>query len=177
MSLQHLLSQKKADVLGKWRQLVLDTYPPDSSAFFKKEKDRFANPIGFTIATETESLYDELLQGTSCDRLSDSVESIMRIRAVQDFPPSKAISFVLLLKKAIRDELWSVIKDRQLFEELLDFESRLDELALLTTDIYMKCREKIYEIRVNESKAEKAVAVRLLEMANLGQERLKADSS
>jgi len=137
MSLKDLLAKNKAAVLGKWHALVLDTYPADSSAFFKKEKDRFLNPVGFTIATEIESLYDGLLQGTSCDQLSASLDSIIRIRAVQDFSPSKAIGFLLLLKKAIRDELWSPIKDGRLLEELLDFESRLDELALLATDIYV----------------------------------------
>ena len=175
MSLEHLLSQKKAAVLGRWRELILDTYPADSSAFFKKEKDRFVNPVGFTIATEIESLYDGLLQGISCDEMSASLDSIIRIRAVQDFSPSEAIGFPFLLKKAIRDELWSAIKDNQLFEELLDFESRLNELAMLAIDIYVECREKIYEIRVNEAKAEKAVAMRLLEITNLG--RQEAESS
>ena len=43
------------------------------------------------------------------------------------------------------------------------FEARIDKLALLALDIYMKCREKIYEIRLNEVKAEGERALRLLE--------------
>jgi len=35
---------------------------------------------------------------------------------------------------------------------LIDLESRIDGLALLSLDIYMKHREKLYEIRVNEVK-------------------------
>jgi hypothetical protein len=36
--------------------------------------------------------------------------------------------------------------------ELIERESRIDGLALLCFDIYMKRREKIYEIKVNEIK-------------------------
>jgi hypothetical protein len=35
-------------------------------------------------------------------------------------------------------------------EELSALETRIDRLALLAFDCYMKCREKIYEIRLGE---------------------------
>ena len=31
-------------------------------------------------------------------------------------------------------------------------ESRIDDLALLAFDVYMNCREKLYEIKANEAK-------------------------
>ena len=161
--LEHLLSQKRAAILKRWLGLILGTYPADSSRFFKREKDRFVNPVGYTISLEIEALYDELLQGMNRDKLSASLDNIIRIRSVQDFSPSQAIAFVFLLKKAIREELASEIRENQLFEELLRFESRIDQLALLAFDIYMKCREKVYEIRVNEVKAERERVFKLLE--------------
>ena len=49
----------------------------------------------------------------------------------------------------------------------MKFESRIDKLAFLAFDIYMKCREKVYEIRVNEIKSERENAIKLLERASL----------
>jgi len=82
---------------------------------------------------------------------------------VQDFSPSQAIGFIFLLKKAIREVLESGIRGKPVLEEWMEFQSRIDQLALLAFDVYMECREKICEIRVNEAKAEREMAFRLLE--------------
>jgi len=143
--------------------LILESYPADASRFLKQEKDRFANPVGYTISQEIEVLYEELLHGMNSDKLAACLDNMIRIRAVQDFPPSQAIAFTFLLKKAIREELASEITERQAFEELLKYESRIDIIVLLALDIYMKCREKVHQIRVNEVKNEKEMAFKLLE--------------
>jgi len=166
MVLEYFLSQKKASILERWFYLTLETYPAETSRFLKQEKDRFINPVGYTISQEIEALYDELLRGMNPAKLSTSLDNIIRIRSVQDFSPSQAIAFVFLLKKAVREELESEIRENQLFEELLKFESRIDELALLASDIYVRCREKIYEMRINEVKAERERVFKLLERAN-----------
>lgn len=165
--LEHLLSQKRAAILNRWFQLILETYPADTSRFLKQKKDRFANPVGYTISQEIEALYEELLQGMNSDKLAACLDNIIRIRSVQDFPPSQAIAFIFLLKKAIREELASETEGNQVLEELLKFESRIDKLALLALDIYMKCREKVYEIRINEVKVERERVLKLLERTNL----------
>jgi hypothetical protein len=92
------------------------------------------------------------------------LNDIIRIKAVQDFTPSQAVSFLPLLKKVVRDELGSDIQRQHFSEELAAFESQIDNLALLSFDIYMKCREKIFELRVNEIKT---MTFRLLKRANL----------
>ena len=88
----------------------------------------------------------------------------MRIRAVQDFTPSQALSFIFPLKRIIREELCVEIAEKQLSDEMLSLESAIDNLALSAFDIYMKCREKIYDIKANEVKRS---TFRLLQMANL----------
>jgi len=90
---------------------------------------------------------------------------MIRIRAVQDFKPSQAVGFVLRLKKIIREELE---KNRQeidtLHDELEVLEERIEDTALQAFDIYTQCRQKLYEIRVNENNRQVA---RLLKRANL----------
>ncbi len=68
------------------------------------------------------------------------------------------------MRKAITEELGSKIEREQIFREWLNFESKIDELASVAFDIYMKCREKIYELRLSEAKAEGERAFRLLEL-------------
>ena len=150
MKLESLLTQKKAAVLERWRDLIVQTYPADASEFLKREKDRFNNPVGYTIASGTEGIYDALLEGSASNVLSSTVDSIIKIRAVQDFSPSRAVAFVFLLKKAVREQLAAEMRENGFSEQLLAFESKIDELALLTFDSYMRCREKIHDIRVNE---------------------------
>ena len=156
--------------MERWFQLILETYPADTSRFLKQQKDRFINPVGYTISQEIEALYDELLQEMNSDKLAACLDNIIRIRAVQDFPPSQTIAFIFLLKKAIREELASEIAENRVLEELSKFESKIDKLVLLALDIYMKCREKVFEIRVNEAKAERERVLKLLDRTNLTME-------
>lgn len=150
MKLEQLLAQKRSDILGKWQSLTLETYPADSQRFLKKQKDPFANPVGTTLSRDVENIYDGLLKEAEIEWVYPFLDRIIRIRAVQDFSPSQAVSIVLLLKKAIRLELEKELREHQLHEQLLAFDSRLDDVLLLAFDIYAKCKEKIYEIRVQE---------------------------
>ena len=177
MVLERFLSEKRAAILERWLQLILDSYSAQTSGFLKQESDRFVNPIGYTISQEIEALYEELLHGMNSDKLAASLDNIIRIRSVQDFHPSQAIAFTLLLKRAIREELAGEIGEKQVFEELLNFGSRIDKLVLLALDIYMKCREKVYEIRVNEVKAETEQLSKLLERINLMHEKPEKEQS
>ncbi|MFC2035547.1 RsbRD N-terminal domain-containing protein [Chloroflexota bacterium] len=167
MVLENLLSQKRAVILERWFQLVLETYPADTSGFLKQDKDRFTNPVGYTVSQEIKIIYEELLQDMDTDRLTVCLDNIIRIRSVQDFLPSQAVSFIFLLKTAVREEWARVNGEKDAVEQLLEFELRIDKLVLLALDIYMKCREKVFEIRVNEVKAEREMAFKVFERANL----------
>ena len=150
MALQDFLSENRNSILERWYRLILETYPDHTSRFLKREKDRFVNPVGHTISREIEALYDEFLWGMDVGKLSTSLENVIRIRSVQDFSPSEAIAFVLLLKKAVRETLESETSGSQVSKEWSGFESRIDRLVLLAFDIYMECREKIHEIKLKE---------------------------
>ena len=150
MKIEKHLTRKKAPIVGRWLDLIFETYPADAQRFLRKQKDRFANPVGTTITKDIENLYDELIHGLEPDKVSVLLDRIIRIRAVQDFSPSQALSFVFHLKKAIKEELRNEILEDRLSEDLSAMESRIDDLALLAFDIYMNCREKLYEIQANE---------------------------
>jgi hypothetical protein len=164
MSLESLLSHKRSNIIKKWRDVIIETYPGDTQRFLRKEKDQFANPVGYVIGKEIEVLFDELIKGGEIDKICACLDNIIRVRAVQDFRPSDAIGFVLQLKIVIRDELSGKVPINGLSVELRTLEERIDNTALLAFDIYSKCRQEIYEIRVKEVKNHLG---KLLKQANL----------
>jgi hypothetical protein len=171
MNLKAFLEWKKEPIMTRWASLILETYPPDASHFLKMEKDRFTNPVGHTISTGIETVFDEVINGISSDKTTSALDSIIRLRAVQDFAPSQAVSFIFLLKRAVREEVRPV-DNREINEELLQFETRIDGLVAMAFDMYVKCREDISLIKIGEARAERAIALRLMKL--MGSEKEKA---
>lgn len=158
--LQDLLQRRKDSVLEKWLNLILESFPSDSHRFLKLEKDQFSNPVGHTFREETATLLQSLIEKAPTEESQRSLNRIIRIRAVQDCPPSEATAFIFLLKQAIREELLDTLADPSLATELSECESRIDRLALAAFEEYMRCREKIYEI---QARAERMRVAKLLE--------------
>ena len=152
MRLEKLLLQKKSSILERWFNLILEGYPAETRDFLKTKRDRFDNPVAYEIRHGIEGIYEALLKGMERDRISSFLDRIISIRSIQDLLPSGAIAFIFLLKTAIRRELEREIPEKGISGELLELESRIDGLALLSFDVYMKRREKLYKIRVNEVK-------------------------
>ena len=97
-------------------------------------------------------------------RESSDLDEIIKIRAIQDFMPSKALSFVLQLKEVLREILLEKEPLNGIQSELRAFEKRIDDAALLAFDIYSQRVRKLYELRVNEINRQFS---RLLTRANL----------
>lgn len=150
MRLNNLLAQRKTAIIKNWFTLAVETYPPDTASFLKKQKDPFANPVGRTISQGLEALFNELLKEMDHDTIISFLDPIIRIRAIQNFSPAQAVSFIFLLKKAIRKNIKKEALEEQLFSELLLFESKIDELVMIAFNLYMKCKEKIYDLKANE---------------------------
>ena len=166
MAFEKLLLQNKTTILKRWFDLILETYPADTVTLLRKEPNQFRNPVGTTFSREIESLFKQLCEGVQDGEREASLEAILKIRSVQDFSPSKAVGFIFQLKNAIEETLKSEICREQNIEAWRAFQSRIDALALQAFDIYMGCREKICEIRVNQAKAEKDMALRMMERMN-----------
>ena len=165
MNLKQQLMEKKPAILKRWFDAIAETYPRDTAGFLKKRKAQFTNPVGYTLAEGTERLFDALLQGMIPDTVKTFLDGIVRIRAIQEFTPSEAVAFIFQLKKIVRQEIGSDIpRQPGMTDELMAFDSAIDDLALFSFDIYVKCREKIYELKANEARN---MTFRLLQQAKL----------
>lgn len=151
MLLKELLQEKKGEILDKWVDQVLSTYPDDAFRIFKNGKDRFANPIGYSVRHTLEELYGHLFDREAMDAVPAILEHLVQIRAVQAYAPSEAVAFAYALKKIVQTEYEkSKIND---FGGWLSFESRMDTVAYTAFDLYMTCRERLYLVRIAELKS------------------------
>ena len=146
--MKNFLAAKKKKIVQNWTDQVLDSY--GSPEFFKKQKNRFANPIGATVSEGLQEIYAILAEEKELGLIAKPLENIIKIRAVQDFTPSQSVSFVYLLKKIVRQELAKDKKSSAGQESLAELDGRVDQVALMAFDFYMECRERLNQIRTNE---------------------------
>lgn len=153
MSLKKHLVQKKAAITDKWFELVVNSYPPDTSHFLHKNRDPFANPVGENTRQNLEILFDLIAGDYDAEKARTAMDTIIRMRAIQDFTPAAAVRFVLDLKPVIQKTLGDKYRAASFSDAWTDLERRIDELALSAFDIYVQCREKIYDLKANETRS------------------------
>jgi hypothetical protein len=152
MSLPQKLAGKKAAITKKWVEAVINSYPTETARFLKSQSDPFANPVGQATRQGLGTLFDFLLGDLTPDQAREALDPIIRIRSIQDFTPSRAVSFIFDIKEIARDMCGNDLRDIQKAAEMRALEKRIDELGMMAFDIYMQCREKIYALKANEMK-------------------------
>lgn len=148
--LREFLKQRRDAIIGRWFDLIVESYPADTSQYLKRQKDRFNNPVGHTFLDSMRGLYDEFLSGAEDERISDYLDNIIRVRSIQDFSAREAVAFVFQLKRVIRDVLEKERAEGEYIREFQELERRIDEIGLLAFQIYVQCREDLFEIRIRE---------------------------
>ncbi len=146
MTLLKQLAQKKAAIVDKWFESTLHAYPADAARLFHNNKDPFANPVGHTTRQTLETVFDVLVESLDRSAAEASLTPLIRIRAVQAFSPSQALGFIFDLKAIIRGAAGTASAQ----EDMVAAERRIDDIALVAFDIFMQCREKIYDLKANE---------------------------
>jgi hypothetical protein len=162
MTLREILRRQEGALREEWLASILASYPADSARFLRGEKDGFANPVGQTFARATGALLGELLSEKPGDgrdlgvRMTDlraHLDPIVKIRSIQGFTASQAVSLFYELKVVLRRRLEAELaSDAVLLRELLELELEIDSFALLAFDLFVGCRESLCEVRVNELK-------------------------
>ncbi len=128
-------------IVERWVQRTMESYPAETFSFLTDEKDPFQNPVGYTLRENLATLVHELLGQMDKQSIAPALDSMVRLRAVQNFTPANAVRFVFGLRTAIHEVSGGVPESLQ---------NRIDELALMAFDQYMTCREQIFELRAKE---------------------------
>ena len=139
------IAEHRDEILKRWIEVVIEGYPEETANFLRSKSDRFANPVGAGLREGLAALLDGFLRGDEPDELASALDLVIRVRAVQEFAPSAAVSFVLDLKNLVR-EVTSV----EAVDSLDAIDHRIDRLGLCAFDVYMRCREQMWMIRAKE---------------------------
>jgi hypothetical protein len=164
MDFKGLLQENRSAIVDQWFETVVGTYQEETRGPLRRQNAPFTNPVGFNTRQGLEGLFDGLLKGMMPSETSRFLDGIVRIRAVQDFAPSEAVRFIFQLKNVVRSKLGETLQEPAMAGELVSFESAIDDLALFAFDLYMQCRETIYDIKAKEARS---MTFRLLQKAQL----------
>lgn len=173
MNITELCNKQRDMLLPRWVELFFAGYPLDGSGFLRTQHDPFANPVGRITREALTVLYDAVAgNDTEPEAVRAAVDELMRLRAVQDMPPSKAVGPLLLVKTLLRQAVmpeWLKAEEGRggdadavtgRLDAYLAVESRVDSLGLLALDFYAGAREKVFNLRVEEIKRSQSQVVR-----------------
>jgi len=153
MVLEQYLVRNKKRLVRQWFDMLAKSYPLETVRLLKKETNQFANPVGHTFLVAIDEILDEFLGQNSTEAMAPLLDKVVRIRAVQDFSPSSSLAFIFGLKTIAREVLEQDLAAGAVSrEELSGFDRKVDALALCAFDVYMRCRENLFEIRMTEVK-------------------------
>ncbi|MCX7822257.1 MAG: RsbRD N-terminal domain-containing protein [Syntrophobacterales bacterium] len=141
------LERNKQKVIETWFQKIIETYPEETAKFLKAQKNPFLNPVGGAIREGLEGIVNWIISGGKSEEVIPFLDRIIRIRAIQEFKPSEALQFIIELKVIIRN-----ICSQESSVGLEAVDALVDKLLMESFDVFSKCREDLYEIRVQEIK-------------------------
>jgi hypothetical protein len=175
MTFRETLEDKKEKIVARWLDDALSMYVQDASALFARQKNQFANPVGHSLREGTLAIFEALLDGSDAEKIRRHLNEIIKIRAVQQFSASSALSFIFRLKEIVREETAEVAADTSASPECRAFEKQIDEVALTAFDVYVECREQLFEIRAAEMKRSVSWVVEKLNERDGAQELVGAE--
>ncbi|MCD4677172.1 MAG: RsbRD N-terminal domain-containing protein [Desulfobacula sp.] len=144
MHLKQILKKNKELFIKKWFRATIDTYPAQSAKILGKDSNRFDNPVGAATHETIEDVFNLIIGDFNQEILEKTLDPVIRIRAVQAFSASEAVSFVFALK-----QIGENILDDSLIRE---FDKLVDKIALAAFNKLMKCKEEIFLLKATESK-------------------------
>ena len=104
MTFRKTLEDKKEKIVARWLDDALSMYVQDASVLFARQKNQFANPVGHSLREGTLAIFEALLDGSDAEKIRRHLNEIIKIRAVQQFAASSALSFIFRLKEIVREE-------------------------------------------------------------------------
>jgi hypothetical protein len=139
-----LTQEQRNEMLARWFDRIVDHYPAETASFLRGQPDPFANPVGAGLREELEPILTGVLDDRDPAEQGSALDRIVRVRALQEMSPSQAVAFVLYLKEIFGEVVGATDGARWIFD------NRVDRLLLEAFDVYNRCREQVYDIRVKE---------------------------
>ncbi|NTW52015.1 MAG: hypothetical protein HGB22_05460 [Chlorobiaceae bacterium] len=140
---EQIINSNRQAILGRWSSSVMAMLPGGLN---------HGSLVASALAEELGGLLDAIADPAL--PIAEPIVRITRILAVQEMPPSKALSILFGLRGLVEG----------LPAECAEpFRDRLEELTLQSFDSYMKHRETIYQLKVDEGRRRMHMSLRRAE--------------
>ncbi len=149
--LKKLLREEKTTISEMWLDKLFNTYSPDAVKLFAGNKNQFTNPVGHRLSEGIKGAFEAIVEDDN-EALTENLDKIIRVRSVQDMSASQSLAFVFFLKDVVRRALKNHLKGPGMMAELTGLDARVDAAALQAFDVYVQCRDRVFEVRVSELK-------------------------
>jgi len=136
----------RAAIVQQWLDLATRDTRPQVARTPTGPRDQFDDPCGHLARACVEAMVDALDNGVNRCILDPPMEGFVKILALQERSPSEALAFVFSIRPVLRQELGL----EPTCPEWHELVARVDSIALVAFDIYMRCREKVYSARFNQ---------------------------
>jgi len=145
-----LIQKNRAKVFDRWIEKGLSIFPE------KIDRD---SPIGESLSEGLSIMLDGIEENSKS--FVAAVNQITRIMAVQPIPPSQSLLLFLELKTILHDTATKESSNNSLKQSDWEkFQTRIEQITFLAFDCYMANREKIYQLKVEESKRQAFMLLR-----------------
>lgn len=145
----------KSNILDEWYKcMVSSLYNNDETNYIMNEKDSFINPSGSILKDALTDIFGYLFEEEEkeLDKINVSLEKFTKLLALKGNDAEKVLGPLFLLKSKIVANIESFYLSDKGYNEISKILSCFDRVILKIFDFYLKAREKVYEIRVNEVK-------------------------
>ncbi len=143
--------ENKLNILKAWQNDLLSAFP-EERALLSGTPDPFLNPVGTIIPAMLEILFDQITGEMDAEKIAKGLDDFIKLRALQDCAPSQALRFLPALKEVLHSAVGGFGLRDTGPEAIKILGQRIDDVLLKSFDLYIKCREGIYTIRINEFK-------------------------
>ena len=150
--LDQWFSERGEEIRTAWLDQTVAWYSKVYRDFIQDQRNPFANPTGAILRVGIDRLFAALVEGAGVEPCREILNPMIRLKAVQDGPPSQALAFLPDLKTILHAQLRDQSQAEGFRQAMTEMERRIDAITLLAFDVYLECRETIYQLRVGEMK-------------------------
>ena len=134
----------------------------DSALALFPEKMGYSTPVAVMLSGALEEILSCFETGDNTYNVA--LEDVTRMFAIQNILPSRALSIFFELKIILRDRIMKTTGAEALTQDVQEFfNERIDDLVLEAFDSYMRHREKLYQLKVEEGSRRMYMALRRAE--------------
>lgn len=161
MNITEMLRGLKKEAVNAWADEVFKTYPLQTTGFLRTRNDPFANPVASMTREAANILFDAMIgEDVEPEAVKKALERFVKFRAIQDDAPARRLGVLHLFKPVMRKLCLPKLAAKNMLDEYLECESRLDTLILLAFEMYVNAREILAESRIREIRTQYAQIAR-----------------